>query len=258
MLARPLDPARELEAAARLLAEHWVLALPTAIGSAVSATIVFFTIGAVVLGAIAAVVISGPPAALSVLGAGGLGIALAICAIIVISTLSHALVVAAAGEAWGGAEPDYGAAFDRVAARLPALLVAAVAIGVLSLVPLLLCLVLIGVPLLIALGFFLMYVTPAIVIGGEGGLTAIRSSFRLTARYPGPSAIGFGGILAAFVIGRVADTMFVHIPLIGVVTAFVIGGMTAAYGSLVAVRFYTLLHAFAVPKTPQLEPGEER
>ena len=116
---------------------------------------------------------------------------------------------------------------------------------------------LIGVPLLIALGFFLMYVTPAIVIGGEGGLEAIRSSFRLTARYPGPSGIGFGGILAAFVIGRIADAMFVHIPLIGVVTAFVIGGLTAAYASLVAVRFYALLHTLTTPPAPQISPAAE-
>jgi hypothetical protein len=257
VLARPFDPARELEAAARLLAQRWTLALPTAIGSALSAAIVFFTIGGVVLAALGALLIGGPHAALSVLVAGALTVVLAICAVIVISTVSHAVVVAAADAAWAGGEPDFGAAFERVIARLPSLLTAAVAIGVLSLVPLVLCLVLIGIPLLIALGFFLMFVTPAIVIGGEGGLEAIRSSFRLTARYPGPSAVGFGGILAAFVIGRIADAMFVHIPLIGVATAFVIGGLTAAYASLIAVRFYALLHSVTSPKTPQLAAAHE-
>jgi hypothetical protein len=257
VLARPLDPARELEAAARLLAERWTLALPTAIGSALSAAIIFFTIGAVVLSAIAAIIISGPPAALGVLTAGALTVGLAICGIIVISTLSHAVVVTAAHEAWAGREPDFGTAFRLVLARLPSLLAAAVAVGVLALVPLVLCLVLIGVPLLMVLGFFLMYVTPAIVVGGEGGLAAIRSSFRLTARYPGPSTIGFVGILAAFLIGRVADTMFVHIPLIGVASAFVIGGVTAAYGSLVAVRFYDLLRPLSTPGPLQLTAARE-
>ena len=134
MLARPLEPARELEAAARLLAERWTLALPTAIGSALSATIIFFTIGGVVLAALGALIIGGLHAALSVLVAGALTIALAICAVILLSTVSHAVVVAAADVAWGGSEPDFGAAFERVMACLPALLVAALAIGVLSFV----------------------------------------------------------------------------------------------------------------------------
>jgi hypothetical protein len=35
--------------------------------------------------------------------------------------------------------------------------------------------------------------------------------------------------------------MFVHIPLVGLISAVVIGGATAAYGALVSVRFYALL-----------------
>jgi hypothetical protein len=256
VLVRPIDPARELEAAARLLAERWTLALPTAISAAVGAAIAFFAIGAIIVGVLGAYLAGGLQAALGALTTGALTFAVALAVIVVLSWIGHAVVVAAAHEAWAGREPDFSQALQLVLTRLPALLTAFVAIGVLALVPFLLCFVLIGIPLLLALGYLLMYVTPAIVIGGEDGLAAVRSSFRIAVHNGASSGIGYAGILGAFLLGRVADAMFVHIPLIGLVSAFVIGGLTAAYGSLVAVRFYELLRA--VPRSdPQaaLAPG---
>lgn len=247
MLVRPIDPARELEAAARLLAERWTLALPTAISAAVGAAIAFFAIGAIIVGVLGAYLAGGLQAALAALTTGALTFAAALAVIVVLSWIGHAVVVAAAHEAWAGREPDFSQALQLVLTRLPALLTAFVAIGVLALVPFLLCFVLIGIPLLLALGYVLMYVTPAIVIGGEDGLAAVRSSFRIAVHNGASSGIGYAGILGAFLLGRVADAMFVHIPLIGLVSAFVIGGLTAAYGSLVAVRFYDLLRA--VPRS---------
>lgn len=247
MLVRPIDPARELEAAARLLAERWTLALPTAISAAVGAAIAFFAIGAIIVGVLGAYLAGGLQAALGALTTGALTFAVALAVIVVLSWIGHAVVVAAAHEAWAGREPDFSQALQLVLTRLPALLTAFVAIGVLALVPFLLCFVLIGIPLLLALGYLLMYVTPAIVIGGEDGLAAVRSSFRIAVHNGASSGIGYAGILGAFLLGRVADAMFVHIPLIGLVSAFVIGGLTAAYGSLVAVRFYELLRA--VPRS---------
>jgi hypothetical protein len=256
VLVRPIDPARELEAAARLLAERWTLALPTAISAAVGAAIAFFAIGAIIVGVLGSYLAGGLQAALTALTTGALTFAVALAVIVVLSWIGHAVVVAAAHEAWAGREPDFSQALRLVMTRLPALLTAFVAIGVLALVPFLLCFVLIGIPLLLALGYLLMYVTPAIVIGGEDGLAAVRSSFRIAVHNGASSGIGYAGILGAFLLGRVADAMFVHIPLIGLVSAFVIGGLTAAYGSLVAVRFYELLRA--VPRSdPQaaLAPG---
>ena len=247
MLVRPIDPARELEAAARLLAERWTLALPTAISAAVGAAIAFFAIGAIIVGVLGAYLAGGLQAALGALTTGALTFAVALAVIVVLSWIGHAVGVAAAHEAWAGREPDFSQALQLVLTRLPALLTAFVAIGVLALVPFLLCFVLIGIPLLLALGYLLMYVTPAIVIGGEDGLAAVRSSFRIAVHNGASSGIGYAGILGAFLLGRVADAMFVHIPLIGLVSAFVIGGLTAAYGSLVAVRFYELLRA--VPRS---------
>jgi hypothetical protein len=222
------------------LAERWSLALPTAIAGAVSAALVFFGIGAVILTAIGALLVGGVAAGVSTLATGAVTVLIALVLIVIMSWLAHAVVVAAAHDAWTGGEPDFGAATRLVLARLPALLVAFVVIGALAIVPFALCFVLIGIPLLAVLGYLLMYVTPAIVIGGEDGLSAIRTSFRMTAS-GGPSIVGYLGILAAFVIGRIADTMFVHLPLIGLIAAFIIGGATAAYGALVSVRFYDLL-----------------
>jgi hypothetical protein len=99
VLVRPIDPARELEAAARLLAERWTLALPTAISAAVGAAIAFFAIGAIIVGVLGAYLAGGLQAALGALTTGALTFAVALAVIVVLSWIGHAVVVAAAHDA---------------------------------------------------------------------------------------------------------------------------------------------------------------
>lgn len=249
MVAPPFSATRELEAAARILSARLTLALPTAVASLLIAGIVFFVIGAVIVSAVAAIVMGGHGGAFAAVSAGASTVALALGVMALISTAAHAVVLAAAHDAWSGRDPDYAAAFRVTLARFPALLVAAFATALLYAIPVFLSFFIVGIPLLFVLGYFLMYVRAAIIIGGEDGITAIGTSFRLAASNSGPSLVAFGGIIAAFIIGRIVDAATIHLPLIGLVTAFFVGGATAAYIALVEVRFYELLRGEPVTET---------
>jgi hypothetical protein len=249
MIGQQIDATRELEAAARILYARWTLALPTALSSLAIAGIVFFVIGAVIVSAVAAILMGGHGAGLAAIGAGASTVGFAVLAMVLISTAAHALVLAAAHEAWAGRDPDYAAAFRLTLARFPALLVAAFATAMLYAIPVVLSFLIVGIPLLFVLGYFLMYVRAAIMIGGEDGITAIGTSFRMTTSNSGPSLVAFAGIIAAFIVGRIVDAATIHLPVIGLVTAFFVGGATAAFIALVEVRFYELLRREPVEKT---------
>ncbi len=249
MVTQQFDAARELEAAARILYARWTLALPTAFSALAIAGIVFFVIGAVVVSAVAAILMGGHGGAWAAVSAGASTVAFAIVAMMLISTAAHAIVLSAADDAWAGRDPDYGAAFRVTLARFPALLVAAFATAMLYAIPVALSFLLVGIPLLFVLGYFLMYVRAAIIIGGEDGLTAIATSFRMTTSNSGPSLVAFAGIIGAFIIGRIVDAATIHLPVIGLFTAFFVGGATAAYIALVEVRFYELLRGERVTGT---------
>jgi hypothetical protein len=236
-----IDAGREVSEALSLLASRWMLAVPTAVASLLCAAIVFFAIGAVLVSIVAGAVIGRAAGAFAALGAGAAGLLVALAAIAVLAYVAHVLVVAAAHDAWEGREPDFGAALRLTMRRLPALLVAFVLIGLMMIVPLLLSLVLIGIPLLLVLSYFLMYVTPAIVFDDQDAVSAIATSFRLASRHANPTLIAYCAILAAFFVGRFVDAFCVHVPGLGLLTAFVVGGFTAAYGALVKARFYVLL-----------------
>lgn len=241
MVADQIDAAHELEASLRLLAARVSLALPTAIASLGIAALLFFAIGAIVVAVVAALLTGHGAVALAALSAGAATLAGCIVAIVALAWFAQAVVVAAAADAWEGHEPNFRAAVGLALRRLPALVGAFIVIAALYVIPVALSLVLIGIPMMIVLGYLLMYVLPAIVIDGEHPFAAIATSFRLTTTQAGPSLIAFAGLIAAFVAGRIADAFTVHVPVIGLVSAFVIGGATAAYGTLVKVRFYALL-----------------
>ncbi|MEA2785217.1 MAG: hypothetical protein QOF71_1321 [Candidatus Eremiobacteraeota bacterium] len=249
MVTQQFSATSELEAAARILYARWTLALPTAFASLAIAGIIFFVIGAVIVSAVAAVLMGGRGAAIAAVGAGASTVVFSILVMVLISTAAHAIVLVAAHEAWAGRDPDYGAAFRLTLVRFPALLVAAFATALLYAIPVVLSFLLVGIPLLFVLGYFLMYVRAAIMIGGEDGITAIGTSFRLATSNAGPSLVAFGGIIGAFIIGRIVDAATIHLPVIGLLTAFFIGGATAAYIALVEVRFYELLRAEPVTAT---------
>ena len=218
-----------------------MLAVPTALASLVCAAIVFFAIGAVIVSVIAGAIVGHEAGALAAIAAGAAGVGLALLAIVVLSSLASAVVIAAAQNVWEGRDPDFRAAWLLTLRRLPDLFAALVLCGLIAIVPIALCVVLIGFPMLLVVSYLLMYVIPAIVIGGENAPSAIRTSFRLTTANGNVSLVAFGGIVAAFFVGRFVDAFCIHVPGLGLLTAFAVGGFTAAYGALVRARFYALL-----------------
>jgi hypothetical protein len=255
MVVQELDAARELQNAVHVLADRWKLALPTAIGSLVIGAIVFFVIGAVAISAVAAALIGSTGGVIAAIEAGATSIALGVGAAVLVATIAHAMVLAAARDAWAGRDPDFRAAIHLTTERFPALIVLAFLTALIYAIPVALSVVLIGIPLLIVAGYLLMYARAAIVIGGEDPFAAIATSYRIATTHAKPSIIAFLGIIAAFIVGRMVDATTIHIPGIGLVTAFFVGGATAAYIALIEVRFYALLRdAPPASRTTNLTP----
>ncbi len=250
------SPADELQRDAELLLKHWVLAIPTAVASLVVVLIVFLSLLSAIATTAAGYATGGHTGT-----AIGLGTGLLIGAgLFLLGSLglyvAQAMVVAASPSVLADQPPDLGTALRVTLARLSDLSVAGIACFALAIVPLALCIVLIGFPLLIVLGYFLMYVVPAVVVGGEGGIDAIKTSFRITTTRVGESLIGWLGMILAIVAGSIANTLVVHIPILNLVAGFAIGGFTSAYSAMLGVSFYLgLKDAPAVQPPPPATYG---
>jgi hypothetical protein len=157
--------------------------------------------------------------------------------------VAQAMTIAAAPAAFEDRAPDLRAALGVTIARLPQLMVAAAATFALALIPLALSIVIVGIPLLIILGYFLMFVPAAVIVGNESGLDAIRTSFAMTTQRPGECLICWLGTILALVAGVIANGIAVHFPVINLIAGFVIGGFTSAYAALLTVRFYLAIRA---------------
>jgi len=249
MIGRQIDAMSELTNAFKILMNNWVLAIPTAVASLIFMLILFFTIFAAIGSVVGAGALGGlhPGGAMAMLGGFGiLGTVLLILAIL-IALVANASVIAASEGVWQGRPADLSGGISRAIGKLPHLIVAAILIFLLAIIPTLLAIFVIGIFLLIALGFFMMYVFPSIMVGNEGGASSLGASFRLAKENFGPSALAFVGIVVVLVIGNIINTIFSHVIGLNFIIAFVVGGLTSAYAALVSVRFYDLLRGSAVP-----------
>ncbi len=232
------SPADELQRAADVLGKNLIIALPPAIASLLLGIVVVVgvisTVAAIVVGHAAA----GPAGTLAGIGFGALiiGLLTIVCVFLVI--FAQAIVIRAAEDAWQGRRIDLGASLGAVLSRLPDLLVA---FFISLAIVLALCITVIGIPLVLVAAYFLMYVTAAVVNGGESGIGAISTSFRIAKDNFGPSIVAFIGIVVAAIVGNVANGLVSHVPLVNFIVWFVVGGLTAAYSALVSARFYDLL-----------------
>lgn len=251
---RPFVAAEELQRPAELLVKYPILALPTGVAHVVMVAILFIS----VVSAVASVIAGGAAAGHVGTGIGlGTGILIGTCLFalgLVVVYVGQAVVVAAAPSVLENQPPDLGTAFRVTLARLPDLAVAAVATFALALVPIALCLILIGIPLLIALGYLLMYVPAAVVIGNEGGIEAIKTSFRLSTTRVSESFVCWLGIILALIAGAAANSLAIHIPIVNLIAGFVVGGFTSAYASILSVRFYLALRDGAWPANQSSAP----
>lgn len=249
MVSRQIDAVAELQNSFQVLAKNWILAVPTALVSLVIAAFLIFVVAATMASFYAASMTGGfHPGAAAFAGVGSLTLLVGFVVIVLLFLLAQAVVMAAAENVWHGQPADLGSGVSRALTKLPplfGLFLIAVLIG-------LVCGVLViaaglGILLAIVLGFFFMFAVPAIVIGNEGVMQALGTSYRLVRANMGPSAIAFLGIVVVTLVGHFISNLFVHIPLLGIIVAFILGGLTYAYSALVAVRFYDLLRGSATP-----------
>ncbi|HMD02681.1 MAG TPA: hypothetical protein VKG44_06900 [Candidatus Baltobacteraceae bacterium] len=255
MVAQPvLSPADELQRALALLTKNWILALPTAVASLILAIVLVFGAISLATATVVGHAAGGGLGTLAGIGTGALLVLAGLIVGIVVLIVAQAVVMRAAEDAWQGRPVDLAASFTAVSGRLPDLFTAIVLSFLIMLIPILLCFVLIGFPLIIVGAYFLMFVTPAVIIGGQGGAAAIRTSFQISTQNVGPSLIALLGILGAALIGNIAGAIASHIPLVNLVVPFAIGGLTSAYGALVAARFFDILSSRAPASVPAYVP----
>jgi hypothetical protein len=242
MSVQPVSsPADQLQRAAEVLSKNWILALPTAIASLVLGIVMVVGVVSVATAIFVGRAAGGGAGMWAGLGTSALiAIALAFVGFLLV-IFSQAMVIHASEDAWEGRPVNLGASLAATLARLPDLLVAYIISALIMLVALALCAVVIGFPLVFVGIYFLMYVIPAVMIGGESGTAAISTSFRLASRNVGPSLIAFAGIVGSLIVASFLTGITHHIPLINLVVSFAAGGLAAAYTALVSDRFYDLL-----------------
>ncbi len=252
---RPVfSPADELQRAAELLSRYWILAIPTALASLALGVVFIFGVLSVIATTVLGHFAGGH------IGTGiGLGSGLFVFGGLVLLGffalyVAQAVVIHAAEAALADRPPDLGASFGAVLGRIPDLTVALLACLAIWFLPLVLSVVLIGLPLLVLAGYFTMYVPAAVIVGGEGGLQAVGTSFRIASHRIGESVIAWIGMLIAIVVGQVANAIAVHVPLVNLIVPFAVGGLTSAYSALVGASFYSALRD-GVPGGPYQAAG---
>jgi hypothetical protein len=247
MIARQIDPMVELKSAFDVLTKNITLAaIPTVAFVVICG---MFLLVLLVTGASALLGggMNDPSVWMGALAGGAVFFGIALIIAIIVSLIAQAAVIAASEAAWEGRQPDLGAGVGRAFSKA----------GELFLAGLLLALIAIAVSWtfvgLIALGFLMMYVVPAIVLSGEGATAAIGTSWRMSTQNFGPTAGAFLGLIVAGIAAGIINAILGHIPVVGWIGVLIVYGFYSAYQALVVVRFYGLLRSAGAP--PAVNPG---
>jgi len=261
------NPADELQRCVEMLVKYWILAVPPALASLAIVLVTFATLLTLIGSTVAGALIGGPHAGE---GAGvGFGFAalLGLAGVMlgfVALNVSQAVTMHASLDAYADRMPDLQASLRAVLPRLGDLSVSMLLCFLLLFVPAVLCLVLIGIPILIVAVYFLLYVQAAVVLGGETATDAIGTSIRIGRTHVGHTLVLVLGAIGALLVGTVVNGIAVHLPLVNVVVGFVVGGFTSAFVAMASARFYVVLRdappepAFAAAPPPIApDPGAD-
>jgi len=255
MIARQFDPVAELQSAFTVLTKNYALAVIPIVGLIVC--LALFAIVAIVVGGSALLASFGslqnnPMAIGTILAASLPFFGLAALVAFVIALIADGAAVAAAESAWSTGVADVSGGFSRAMSKLGDLVVAAV---VLCLICAVIALTFIG-PLILL--FLMLYVLPAIVVGGESAFQAMGTSWNLATKNVGATFAAFIGIVLVGIVVGIVNSIIGHIPVLGWIVALLLNGLLGAYGALVVVRFYDLLRgtatATAVPTSTAPPP----
>lgn len=248
MVNRQFDALAELQSAFNVLSKNLVLAIPTALVALAAALLAIFAVATVFASLLGAGVLTGsapgairPGVGALLAGGGGLLLLVGLVVLVLLGILAQAVVMAGAERVWHGEPADLTHGIARAMGKIGPLFLLfllAMIVGFICFV-----IIIIGWIAFIVLGFFFMYTIPAIVVGNEGVMNALRTSWRLVRENIGPSLSAFVGIILVSAIGAIIDRILLHIPVFGLIINLVVGGLTSAYSALVLVRFYDLLRA---------------
>ncbi len=233
-----------------LLSGNWIMLVPGLVIGIVAAVIVFFLVGAGLLGGagLSAVGASGAG-----MGAFGMAAMLSAAVALVAAILTVAYTTGMAGAAWrtGRATLDDGAAAFRKDAG--SILVAIVLLIVLAIVAAILSVVLfftLGLPLLLFALFF-MYTFASVIVGGHSGAEALGDSFRVTTRNFLTTLLLLVLLCVVSLLAGWVGHLFAQLPLLGGIIAMLIQQIVAVYATLVIVGEYIKLSTpAAVVATP--------
>lgn len=220
-----------------LLSSNWIMVVPGLVIGIVAAVIVFFLVGAGLIGG----------AGLGAVGAGGAGLGaiamagmLSAIIMVVAMILTIAYTTGMAGAAWrsGRATLDDGAAAFRKDAG--SILVAVVLLIVLAVVAGLLSIFTFGLAML-AFVLFFMYTFASVIVGGHSGTEALGDSARVATKNFVTTLLLLVLIcVVAFVAGLIGNWLS-HIPLLGGIISMIIQQIVAVYATLVIVGEYIKL-----------------
>ena len=168
MVKTAIDPPAELQRAASLLFKNWMLAIPTAAASLIIGIIQVFLLTGIFATALLGGAVAGRPGAViaAILAALPLLCVFFVVAIL-LTLIAQAVVVHASEDVWEDRAVDLGRSFSVALGRLAALIGAFLLVLLIMIIPIALCFVAIGIPLVLIAFYFLMYVVPAIVLGNE-------------------------------------------------------------------------------------------
>ncbi|HEY7994279.1 MAG TPA: hypothetical protein VID24_08720 [Candidatus Eremiobacteraceae bacterium] len=251
MIARPFDPVAELQSAFTVLFKNYALAVIPLV--ALIICFALFAIVAIVVGGSALLASFGtlqnnPTALWTILAASLPFFGIAGLVAFVIALIADGATVAAAESAWSTGVADISGGFSRAMSKLGDLVVAAIVLLIICAV---LAITFVG-PLILL--FLMLYVLPAIVVGGESAFQAMGTSWNLATKNFGATFAAFIGIVLVAVVAMVVNAVLHYIPVLGWLASLALNGLLSAFGALVVVRFYDLLRgsatATAAPPPP--------
>ena len=220
-----------------LLSGNWIMLIPGLVIGIVAAVIVFFLVGAGLIGG----------AGLGAAGATGAGLGAFVMAgmlaamvglVAVIVTVAYTTGMAGAAWRTGHATLDDGAAAFRKDAG--SILVAVVLLIVLAFVAGILSIFTFGLALLAFILFF-MYTFASVIVGGHSGAEALGDSARVATRNFLTTLLLLVLLCVVSFLGTWLGGVLSHIPLLGRVVAMVIQQIVAVYATLVIVGEYIKL-----------------
>lgn len=252
MIARQFDPIAELQSAFTLLTRNYSIATIPLVALIVCFALIATVIGVAGGGAILASMndlSSNPMALVPIITASLAWFGIAGLLAFIVWLIANGAAVAASESAWQSGTADVGGGFNRALSRLPDLILAAIVLGVICIA---IAWTIVGG---LALLFFMLYVIPAIVVGGESAFQAMGTSWNMSTKNAGATFAALLGIIIVAIVAMIVNAILSHIPVLGWIISLLINALLSTYAALVVVRFYDLLRGSATATAPPAPPA---